>query len=151
MKHNDIEKACIEENNQNYLVQIDIIPSFHDTDAMGVVWHGNYLKFFEKAREVLFRKFNYGYQEMIDSGYIWPVIDTRLKYIAPTYAEQNLLVIAELKEFENRVKIDYTIFDAISHKKVTSGYTIQVAVAIETEEMSFIIPDIFLQKFGLPL
>lgn len=138
-------------NDPHYSATIDIIPSFHDTDAMGVVWHGNYLKFFEKAREALFRKFDYGYQEMIDSGYIWPVIDTRIKFIAPTQAEQALQVTAQLEEYENRIKIGYTLIDIQSHKKTTRGYTIQVAVAIESKTMSFVTPEAFLQKFGLPV
>lgn len=32
-------------------VEIPIKVRFSDTDAMGVVWHGNYLRFFEDARE----------------------------------------------------------------------------------------------------
>lgn len=138
-------------NNPDYAVSVDIVVSFHDTDAMGVVWHGNYLKFFEIAREALFRKFNYGYKEMIESGYAWPVIDTRVKYVATTVAEQKLRVTAQLEEFENRVKINYTIIDALTGKRTTTGYTIQVAVATDNHEMSFVSPDILFTKFGLSI
>ena len=136
-------------NDLKYSVTIEYTTSFHDTDAMGVVWHGNYLKFFEKAREALFQKFNYGYQEMIDSGYLWPIVDTRIKYISPTIAEQTLKIVATLVEYEHRIKINYLILDAKTEKKMTSGYTIQVAVSASTQEMSFITPQIFLNQFGL--
>lgn len=136
-------------NDLKHSVTIEYTTSFHDTDAMGVVWHGNYLKFFEKAREALFQKFNYGYQEMIDSGYLWPIVDTRIKYISPTIAEQTLKIVATLVEYEHRIKINYLILDAKTEKKMTSGYTIQVAVAASTQEMSFITPQIFLNQFGL--
>lgn len=136
-------------NDLKHSVTIEYTTSFHDTDAMGVVWHGNYLKFFEKAREALFQKFNYGYQEMIVSGYLWPIVDTRIKYISPTIAEQTLKIVATLTEYEHRIKINYLILDAKTEKKMTSGYTIQVAVSASTQEMSFITPQIFLNQFGL--
>ncbi len=136
-------------NDLKHSVTIEYTTSFHDTDAMGVVWHGNYLKFFEKAREALFQKFNYGYQKMIDSGYLWPIVDTRIKYISPTIAEQTLKIVATLVEYEHRIKINYLILDAKTEKKMTSGYTIQVAVSASTQEMSFITPQIFLNQFGL--
>lgn len=136
-------------NDLKHSVTIEYTTSFHDTDAMGVVWHGNYLKFFEKAREALFQKFNYGYQEMIDSGYLWPIVDTRIKYISPSIAEQTLKIVATLIEYEHRIKINYLILDAKTEKKMTSGYTIQVAVSASTQEMSFITPQIFLNQFGL--
>lgn len=136
-------------NNTLYSATIELTTSFHDTDAMGVVWHGNYLKFFEKAREALFQKFNYGYQAMIESGYVWPIVDTRVKFIAMTFAEQTLQITAQLVEYENRIKVNYIIRDFASGKKTTTGYTIQVAVCAQTKAMSFITPDIFFTRFGL--
>ncbi|MBC9131539.1 acyl-CoA thioesterase [Frischella sp. Ac48] len=136
-------------NNTIHSATIEVITSFHDTDAMGVVWHGNYLKFFEKAREALFKKFNYGYKEMLDSGYVWPIIDTRVKYVVATIAEQTLQITVQLAEYENRIKLNYIVRDAITGKKTTTGYTIQVAVNAVNKEMSFVTPPIFLERFGL--
>ncbi|MWN04794.1 thioesterase family protein [Gilliamella sp. Pas-s95] len=132
-----------------YSATIEYTTSFHDTDAMGVVWHGNYLKFFEKAREALFQKFNYGYKEMIESGYLWPIVDTRVKYSASTIAEQTLHITAKLEEYENRIKISYIIIDNKTGQKTTSGYTIQVAVSVATKKMNFVTPSVFLEYFGL--
>ncbi|OCG32726.1 4-hydroxybenzoyl-CoA thioesterase [Gilliamella sp. Choc4-2] len=136
-------------NNFNHSVTIEYTTSFHDTDAMGVVWHGNYLKLFERAREALFQKYNYGYMDMQKSGYIWPIVDARIKYTNSTFVEQTLLITAQLEEYENRIKINYTIRDSKTGKKTTSGYTIQVAVCMTTKEMSFVTPTIFLEQFGL--
>ncbi|MEI4422407.1 hypothetical protein V9073_10620, partial [Streptococcus agalactiae] len=69
------------------------------------------------------------------SGYVWPIVDTRLKYIGPVTFEQKIIVQAEVQEFENRLRIGYQIFDADSGKRTTSGYTLQVAVQIESKEM----------------
>ena len=135
-------------NNVNHCcITIDYTPSFHDTDAMGVVWHGNYLKFFEKAREALFRKFNYGYKEMVNSGYVWPIVDAKIKYTAPALAEQTLEIFAKLEEYEHRIKISYLIKDKKTAKKTTSGYTTQVAFSATNQELSFVTPDIFFKFF----
>lgn len=64
--------------------------------------------------------------------------DTRVKYIAPLVFEQRIYVVAELKEFENRLRIGYQIFDADSGKRTTTGYTVQVAVTAETKELCFV-------------
>ena len=54
---------------------------FHDLDPVGIVWHGNYTKYFEIARCELLQSFNYNYDDMMRSGYMWPIIDMRLRYV----------------------------------------------------------------------
>jgi acyl-CoA thioester hydrolase len=53
---------------------------FYDVDSMDIVWHGNYVKYFEKARCALLDKIGYGYQEMRASGYAFLVTDLRAYY-----------------------------------------------------------------------
>ncbi|VEJ57139.1 acyl-CoA thioesterase [Pragia fontium] len=130
-------------------VDIDLTIPFHDADAMGVVWHGNYFRYFEVAREALLKQFDYGYRQMRDSGYAWPIIDTRVKYISPLHFEQQVRVNARLTEYENRLRIDYTLFDSASGKKTTKGYTIQVAVNEQNGEMCFVSPQILFDKLGI--
>ena len=53
---------------------------FYDVDSMGVVWHGNYVKYMELGRCALLDKIGYGYNEMKESGYAFPVTSIKLKY-----------------------------------------------------------------------
>lgn len=133
----------------NYRAEVDITVSFHDCDPMGVVWHGNYFRYFEVAREALLAKFNYGCRQMEASGYVWPVVDTRVKYRGTLSFEQRIRVQATIEEFENRLRIAYQIFDSVSGKRTTSGYTIQVAVSIESKEISFVSPAILFERLGV--
>lgn len=132
-----------------FSTRVEITVPFHDADPMGVVWHGNYFRYLEVAREALLKQFGYGYREMEASGYVWPIVDTRLKYIAPVTFEQQIVVHAELQEFENRLRIGYQIFDAQSGKRTTRGFTLQVAVHIESKEMCFVSPEILFEKMGV--
>lgn len=136
-------------NDPRFSVEVEMSIPFHDVDAMGVVWHGNYFRYFEIAREALLRKFNYGYREMKASGYLWPVVDTRVKYRAVLTFEQTIRVRATLEEVENRLRIAYQIFDAQSGKRLTTGYTIQVAVEESSQEMRFVSPPILFERLGV--
>ncbi|WP_409522562.1 acyl-CoA thioesterase [Nitrincola sp. MINF-07-Sa-05] len=133
------------------MITADIIIDvpFFDVDPMQVVWHGNYAKYLEAARTELLRSIHYDYQDMYESGYMWPVVDMRIKYIGPARFAQKIRVEAQLVEWENRLKINYLIKDADSGKKLTKASTVQVAVAMDTQEMCFRSPDILFEKLGL--
>ena len=60
---------------------IELSPAFHDLDPMEVVWHGNYIKYLELARCALLQSFDYDYPQMRESGYLWPIVDLRTKYL----------------------------------------------------------------------
>ena len=119
---------------------------FHDVDAMEVAWHGHYLKYFELARCVLLRRFDYDYPQMQVSGYLWPIVDCRCKYIRPAHYGQRLRVEAQLVEYENRMKMLYRITDAKTGEKLSTGYTIQVAVDANSGELQFLSPPVLLEK-----
>ncbi len=124
--------------------KVDIRVQFNEVDAMGIVWHGHYIKYFETARTALLHKIGYDYFEMKKSGYAWPVIEARCKYIKPLTYDTTVTIQAKLTEYENRLKITYMGFDALGNR-VCKGYTIQVAVEMPSQEMCFESPDILLR------
>ncbi len=119
---------------------------FHDCDPMQVVWHGNYARYFEVARSALLRKMDYDYEDMSKSGYAWPIVDMRVKYIASARYAQKIKVVASLIEFESRLKIDYVITCVTTGKKLTKASTVQLAVDIATLELQFDTPEVLKQK-----
>jgi len=123
---------------------------FNDVDPMQVAWHGNYFRYMEQARCELLRQIGYGYREMEASGFAWPIIDTRMKYIAPLRFDQLVRVEARISEYENRLRIDYEFFDVTSGARTSKGYSIQVAVEMPSGEMRLVSPPILLQKLGIP-
>ncbi|WP_200551320.1 thioesterase family protein [Kosakonia sp. LAM2021] len=136
-------------NDPRFTAEVALSVPFHDVDMMGVVWHGNYFRYFEIAREALLNQFDYGYRQMKVSGYLWPVVDTRVKYRDVLTFEQHFRVRARIEEFENRLKIAYEIIDAASGKRTTTGYTIQVAVEEKSREMCFVSPAILFERMGV--
>jgi acyl-CoA thioester hydrolase len=128
---------------------ITIKVPFHHMDVMAMAWHGHYVKYFEEARDALLDKIGYNYREMRASGYVWPVIDMRIKYIKPIELGGRIRVQASVAEYENRLKIEYLITDADTGTRLTTGYTSQVAVDLESKEMRLVSPDILFQKLGV--
>jgi acyl-CoA thioester hydrolase len=113
---------------------------FYDVDPMGIVWHGNYVRFLEVARSALLSRLGYDYEQMAASGYAWPIVDLRLKYRKPAMLKRPVKVRAEIVEYENRLKIDYLLSDVDTGTRLTTGFTIQVAVDLKTAELQYVCP-----------
>ena len=129
--------------------EVEVVPAFYDIDPMDVVWHGHYVKYLEVARCALLDRFDYGYPRMRESGFLWPVVDLRLKYVRPATFNRPLRVRAEIVEWENRLKIDYLIREAATGAKVNTASSIQVAVSLETKEMLFVCPPVLWERLGV--
>ena len=72
---------------------------WEDTDAGGIVFYANYLKFFERARTEWLRSLGIGQQQLREqTGGIFVVTDARLRYLRPARLDDELIVTAHLQE-----------------------------------------------------
>ncbi|HEY9224220.1 MAG TPA: tol-pal system-associated acyl-CoA thioesterase [Variovorax sp.] len=72
---------------------------WEDTDAGGIVFYANYLKFMERARTEWLRSLGIGQQALRErSGGMFVVSETQLKYHRPARLDDELLVTAELRQ-----------------------------------------------------
>ena len=60
--------------------------------------------------------------------------------------DHRIRITATLTEWENRLRVDYVIYDAQTNARMTKAYTMQVAVSIETGEMRLASPSVFTDK-----
>ncbi|MGI9287730.1 MAG: acyl-CoA thioesterase [Pseudomonadales bacterium] len=134
---------------QDLAVETTIDVPFHDVDMAAIAWHGHYVKYFEVARCILLESFDYNYPQMRESGYFWPIVDMRIKFVNPSHFGQKIKVRATLEEWEHRLKIRYMITDLESGKRLTKGYTTQVAVRLADGEMQFASPSVLAEKLGI--
>lgn len=119
---------------------------FCDCDPMGVVWHGNYPRYLEASRCKLLDAIQYNYIEMAESKYAWPIVDMRIKYIKSLVFNQEVKVISLLKEYENRMRIDYEIKDLQTDTLLTKATTTQFAVDMELGSTCFVCPQLLEDK-----
>jgi acyl-CoA thioester hydrolase len=115
---------------------------YYDVDLMQIVWHGNYLKYFEVARQALFK--NYGvdmvrYTE--DTRYVFPVVRSMIKHIWPLRFDDEFICTAAVKEARVKIVLDFEIKLISNGKLCAKGWTEQVAVLLPEMEMVFQIPE----------
>ena len=72
---------------------------WEDTDAGGIVFYANYLKFFERARTEWLRSAGVGQQQLRElTGGMFVVSDAQLRYHRPARLDDELIVTAQLQE-----------------------------------------------------
>lgn len=72
---------------------------WEDTDAGGIVFYANYLKFFERTRTEWLRSLGLGQQALRESaGGMFVVTDVQLRYLAPARLDDELIVTARLQD-----------------------------------------------------
>ena len=114
---------------------------FYDVDSMRVAWHGNYVKFIERGRCALLDKIGYGYLQMVEDGYAFPVTALNIKYVRSLAFGDEARIIASLIEYENRLKIRYEIYNAKTGTLATKAESTQMAVKLQTGETCFVCPE----------
>jgi acyl-CoA thioester hydrolase len=130
----------------NISAETEFTVEFYDLDPMQVVWHGNYIKYFELARRALLDKIGYGYREMEDSGYAFPVIDVSAKFVGSLKFNDRARIKAVLEEYENRLRLKYEIRNAETGALTTKGISTQMAYDIKAGESCFVCPRALIQK-----
>ena len=115
---------------------------YHDVDLMRIVWHGNYLKYFEVARLALFREYGVDLQRcMEDTKYVFPVVRSMIKHISPLRLGDEFICTAVVREARVRIVLDFEIKLISNDKVCAKGWSEQVAVLLPEMEMVFQIPE----------
>jgi len=85
---------------------------YAETDQMGVVYHGNYLAWFEVGRTRLFKEVvGLSYKKIEADGFHLPVLEVSVKYRRPALYDDDLVVVTTMKEKPvMRLKLDYEVF-----------------------------------------
>jgi acyl-CoA thioester hydrolase len=72
---------------------------WEDTDAGGIVFYANYLKFFERARTEWLRALGHSQQEMVDTtGCMFVVQETCVRYVKPARLDDQLTITVDVRE-----------------------------------------------------
>jgi acyl-CoA thioester hydrolase len=115
---------------------------YYDVDLMQIVWHGNYLKYFEVARQALFKKYGVDMRPYTeDMRYVFPVVRSMIKHIWPLRFDDEFTCTAVLKEARVRIVLDFEIKLVSNGKVCAKGWSEQVAVLLPEMEMVFQIPE----------
>jgi len=106
---------------------------YGDTDAAGVVYYGNYLRYFEMGRTEYMRDLvQISYREIEDRGLVLPVIECYARYKASAAYDDMLVIETSINEMKNvSCRFSYRIFrkeEDNSQTLLVKGYTVNASV-----------------------
>ena len=121
--------------------EIRLTVPFHDLDPARIVWHGNYLKYFDMARFELFKSSGVDlYGCLLGKGYAFPVVKTSTKHIAPLRYGDEFICKATVLEARIKISLGFEIRLAQSGLICARGKADQVAVRLPEMELQLAIP-----------
>jgi len=84
---------------------------YAETDQMGIVYHSNYLIWFEVGRSELFRDLNLPYTEFEKQGLGLAVVEVNCRYRKPTHYDDELVIVTEIDNMTSRsITFSYLVY-----------------------------------------
>lgn len=142
-----------EEQSKNLKLQntTQIRVRFNETDALGIVWHGNYIKYFEDGRESFGREHGISYLDFQHQNLVTPIVKSTCEHkLALKYGEVATIETTFVDSLAAKLIFKFKIFNE-SERLVCIGETVQVFTTLEGE-LQLNIPDFILdwkRKVGL--
>jgi acyl-CoA thioester hydrolase len=122
---------------------------FFDLDPLQIVWHGNYLKYFDIARSELFDGLGVDLFEFHDrTRYIFPIIRSSVKHIHPLKRGDEFICRATVKDARSKIVVAFEIRLVPDGMICARGTTEQAAVLAPEMEMVYTIPEEISRALG---
>ncbi len=117
---------------------------FSETDAMGVVWHGNYLKFFEDAREQFGKDFGIQYLDVHAQGYFIPIVKSEISHKASIFYGEEAVVHIILEQHDSaKIVFRYKVINDTTKQVAATGMTMQVFMFVSDRTLELIKPEFY--------
>lgn len=120
---------------------IELGVPFHDVDALGVVWHGHYLKYLELARTALLTALELDGEELVATGHRFFVGDVRCRHVSPLRYRDRVRVTAWLREWEQRIWVAYDVHNLSTARQAARAHTVLV-VTDDAGKLLFEVPEL---------
>ena len=105
---------------------------YADTDAMGIVYHTNYIKWFEVGRNELMRQLGLRYSDLGNIGFHLPLTTAHCHYLIPAKYDQILSIETQIDYIKRAtMKFNSIIWDEHKQKILAEGYTIHACTNTE--------------------
>jgi acyl-CoA thioester hydrolase len=121
---------------------------YAETDQMGVVYHANYLVWFEVGRVDFIRALGMDYRRMErEDGLGIAVVDVSARYKSPARYDDDLIVETRLLAARGAViKFGYRIVRAVDRAILCEGETVHVVVDKEMQKRT--LPEKYAKRFA---
>ena len=107
---------------------------FGEVDSMGIVWHGNYVKYIEEGRESFGRKFGISYMDIYSNDVMTPVVNMNVDFKKQVHYGDQLIIETEfVDQPAAKILFRYKIFRKLDNELVATAETTQVYIDLNRE------------------
>ena len=84
------------ERNMKFEAKIRV--QYYETDAMGIVHHSNYIRYFETARTEMMREYGYPYDVVEEAGVFMPTLSVSVEYKLPALYDEVISIFCRVEK-----------------------------------------------------
>ena len=100
---------------------------YAETDMMGVVYHGNYLPWFEVGRTNLLKELGLPYRRLEEEGFRLPVLEVSARYLRPAIYDDTVTIVTRLSEKPLlRIRLEYEV--RRGEELLATGHTVHAFI-----------------------
>lgn len=125
--------------------------NFYDTDAMAVVHHSNYIRWFEIGRVEFLRQAGITLTELMDDGYVFPITEVSAKYMNSGYFDDELIIeTTPVALTKAKMAFSYRVLRVCDDTVLVTGFTQNVFTSRATGKITRL-PDKYYDKLKVML
>jgi acyl-CoA thioester hydrolase len=123
----------------------ETIIRFSEVDSMRIVWHGNYIRFFEDGREAFGKKYGIGYLDMYAAELMTPVVEISCNYKKQlSYGDEVIIETKYINTEAAKILFHYDLYRKSDHELVATGKSVQVFLD-KNGELLLTVPDYIIE------
>lgn len=130
-----------EKTNIKTLTNSTLVPvRFSEVDALGIVWHGHYLKFFEDGRESFGRQFELGYLDVYKHKFATPLVKINVDFKKTVkYGDHVKIITTFIPSAAAKIIFNYEVYRESDGELVATGESTQVFMNLD-HELYIVVP-----------
>ncbi len=111
---------------------------FGEVDSMGIVWHGNYVKYIEEGRESFGKKYGISYLDIYANDVMAPVVNMNIDYKKQVKYGDKLIIETEFVDTAAaKIKFIFKIFRKSDNELVATAQSTQVFINMDHEMLLY--------------
>ena len=100
---------------------------YAETDMMGVVYHGNYLPWFEVGRTTLLKELGLPYRQLEEEGFRLPVLEVSARYLRPAVYDDTVTIVTRIHDRPLlRIRLEYEV--KRGEELLATGHTVHAFI-----------------------
>jgi acyl-CoA thioester hydrolase len=104
-----------------------VVVRYAETDMMGVVYHGNFLPWFEIGRTTLLKEMGLPYRQLEAEGYRLPVLEVGAKYFRPALYDDTITILTTIHDKPLlRIRLEYEV--KRGEELLATGFTVHAFI-----------------------